>query len=137
MDLIPNDIRPQLKANFDDETEDHFPLVKLFCPWGAGTWLITAMSDDEELLFGLCDLGMGFPEMGYVSLSELQSVKGPFHLTIERDLHFTAKASLMVYAEAARRSEAITEDGAKLKAAFKALEARAKEERRALKARLA
>lgn len=137
MDLIPDDIRPQLKANFDDETEDHCPLVKLFCPWGASTWLITAMSEDEELLFALCDLGMGFPEMGYVSLSELLSVKGPFNLTIERDLHFTAKASLTVYAEAARRSEAITEDEAKLKAAFEALEARAKEEGRALKARLA
>jgi hypothetical protein len=95
------------------------------------------MSDDEELLFGLCDLGMGFPELGYVSLSELQSVKGPFHLTIERDVHFTSKASLTVFAEAARRAEAVTEDGALLRAAFEALEARAKEEGRALKARLA
>jgi len=136
MDLIPNDIRPQLKANFDDESVDHFPLVKLFCPWGAGTWLLTAMNDDEELLFGLCDLGMGFPELGYVSLSELRNLKGAFHLTIERDLHFTAKASLTVYAEAARRSETITEDGALLRRAFEALEARARKEQLTLKARM-
>jgi hypothetical protein len=95
------------------------------------------MSEDEELLFGLCDLGMGFPELGYVSLSELQSLKGPFHLTIERDLHFTAKASLAVYAEAARRAEAITEDGPTLWKAFQALEGRARKERRTLKARMA
>ena len=26
--------------------------------------------------FGLCDLGIGCPELGYVSLSELKSVRG-------------------------------------------------------------
>ena len=40
-------------------------------------------------MFGLCDLG--FPELGYVSLNELQGVRGPLGLGIERDLHWTTK----------------------------------------------
>ena len=32
-------------------------------------------------MFGLCDLG--FPELGYVSLSEMQGVRGPFGLGVE------------------------------------------------------
>jgi hypothetical protein len=42
-------------------------------------------------MFGLCDLGMGFPELGYVSLNEMKAVRLPFGLGIERDLHWTPK----------------------------------------------
>ena len=56
---------------------DHLPVVKFFDPCGASTWLITECDPEEPgRLFGLCDLGMGFPELGYVSLYELQTVKG-------------------------------------------------------------
>ncbi len=40
-------------------------------------------------MFGLCDLGC--PELGYVSLNEMEAVKGPLGLGIERDLHWKAK----------------------------------------------
>lgn len=78
------------------------PVVKFFCPWGAATWLVTSLKDDGDTMFGLCDLGMGSPELGYVSLTELQGIKGPFGLTIERDLHFTADKTLAEYADEAR-----------------------------------
>jgi len=39
-------------------------------------------------MFGLCDLGC--PELGYASLNEMQAVRGPFGLGIERDLHWRA-----------------------------------------------
>jgi hypothetical protein len=111
MDLMPDDIRERLLANgsVDHET-DHVPVVKFFDPTGAATWLITEMMPEEpDILFGLCDLGMGYPELGYVSLPELQSVKGRRGLGIERDLYFEARYPLSIYAEAARISGRITE----------------------------
>ena len=57
---------------------------------------------DPDRLFGLCDLGMGFPELGYVSLSELKEVRGPFGLGVERDRSFRADKTLGAYAAEAR-----------------------------------
>ena len=91
MKLITEDIRAKLLANWCDENDEHKPVVKLFNPAGAATWLITEMdSENNDILFGLCDLGMGFPELGYVSLKELESVKVFAGLGIERDIHFDA-----------------------------------------------
>ncbi len=74
MDRMPDDIRQRLLANgaADPRTgirgeTDHLPVVKFFDPTGAATWLITEMMQDEpDILFGLCDLGLGCPELGYV-----------------------------------------------------------------------
>lgn len=77
------------------------PVVKFFCPWGAATWLFSEW-DGQDTLFGLCDLGHGMPELGYASLSELRSLKGPWGLTIERDLHFSPSKSMIEYADEAR-----------------------------------
>jgi hypothetical protein len=92
----------------DGNTEDFEPVVKLFNPMGAATWLLSEL-DEDDVAFGLCDLGMGSPELGYVSLEELREIRLPLGLYIERDLHFSAKAKLSVYAEAARRLGRITE----------------------------
>jgi hypothetical protein len=55
-------------------------------------------SADDDTMYGLCDLGMGYPELGYVSLSELQSLKfPPFNLGVERDLHFKADKTIGEY----------------------------------------
>src|SRR5712664_3170930 len=81
---------------------DFFPVVKLFNPCGAATWLLTEIDpEDETVAWGLCDLGMGFPEFGTVSLEELAAVRGRMGLDIERDLHFKARARISVYIEAA------------------------------------
>jgi len=108
---MPDDIRARLLANGAAAVEtDHVPVVKFFDPTGAGTWLITEMMPDEpDILFGLCDLGLGCPELGYVSLSELQSVKGRLGLGIERDLYFRPRFPLSVYARAAEIAGSITE----------------------------
>ena len=123
MILIPDDIRQRLLTNGAAEREtDHEPVVKLFDPTGAATWLITEMMPDEpDILFGLCDLGFGCPELGYVSLAELESVKGPLGLGIERDMHFDARFPLSVYAEAARIAGRITESERVLSKAAAAL----------------
>ena len=42
---------------------DLYPVVKLFNPCGAATWLLTEIDpEDESVAWGLCDLGMDFPE---------------------------------------------------------------------------
>ena len=87
----------------DGNTEDFRPVVKLFNPCGAATWLLSELDEDGDTAFGLCDLGMGEPEMGYVSLEELASVTLRFGLYIERDEHFTANKTLGEYAAAARK----------------------------------
>ena len=90
--------------------EKQVPVVKIFNPNGAATWLISEQSPEHpDQLFGLCDLGLGFPEIGYVSLDELQSVRGAWGLPMERDLHFKAEWPLDVYLRAARNAEGITE----------------------------
>jgi len=45
---------------------------------------------------------MGEPEMSSVRLLEIASLRGPFGLTAERDLHFKPTAILTAYADAAR-----------------------------------
>ena len=70
---------------------EHTPvIVKFFNPCGAATWYVLEGSetDGDWEFFGYADLGMGCGELGYFRLSELQSVKLPFGLSIERDMHF-------------------------------------------------
>ena len=110
MKLLTKPIREKLIANgkAQDEvrgTEDEIdfkPVVKLFNPCGAGTWLLTELdSEDPDIAFGLCDLGMDCPELGSVRISELESVRGPFGLGIERDLYWSADKTLLEYAREA------------------------------------
>ena len=68
------------------------PICKFFNPCGAATWLIFARDpEDPDVLWGLADLGMDCVEYGTINLSELQSIRLSFGLTIERDLHFHPK----------------------------------------------
>ncbi|MDQ7958963.1 MAG: DUF2958 domain-containing protein [Pseudomonadota bacterium] len=86
-----------------DALFDPLPVVKLFTPDAGATWLLTEIDPESpSIAFGLCDLGLGFPELGCVSLDELASVRGMLRLPIERDIGFKATQPLSVYATAAR-----------------------------------
>jgi len=88
---------------------DPKPVVKLFTPVSNATWLLTELDPaDPDVAFGLCDLGLGCPELGYVRISELQSVRGRLGPLVERDLHFTADRTLSEYAAAARSAGGIS-----------------------------
>lgn len=113
--LIPDDLRPTLVANGLHDG-DPIPVLKLFNPAGPGTWLITEIADDGDTLFGLCDLDMGFPELGSISLSEITSVKLPFGLTIERDISFEGRVPISRWTELARRTGSIREAEAAVRA---------------------
>lgn len=96
-------------AESEGEDLDPWPVVKLFTPDAGGTWLLTEIDPtDQDRAFGLCDLGNGFPELGDVSLAELQAVHGRLGLPVERDLHFKADKPISAYAREARLAGRIT-----------------------------
>ena len=112
MELLTQELRDQLLANGRQQQPlrgtageiDFPPIVKLFTPDGAATWLLTELDPDErDLAFGLCDLGLGFPELGSVSLAELAGFRGRLGLSVERDRHFVPTMTLSAYAEEALR----------------------------------
>ena len=95
--------RTALARQEKDQDFDPLPVVKLFTPDAGATWLLTEIDPEApEIAFGLCDLGMGFPELGRVSLTELAGVRGMMHRPIEQDLHFRATQRLSGYARDAR-----------------------------------
>ena len=118
MKLITKEIRAKLLANFDKrialegviydegstqeqvdrayvELRSFQPAVKLFNPCGSGTWYLTEMiPEDHSTVFGLADLGLGFPEMGYISLRELEEIELPYGMRIERDIHWTTDQTI-------------------------------------------
>ncbi len=96
MMLLTADLRRQLPALYATEKEaDPKAIVKLFTPWTNWTWYITEF-DGEDMCFGLV---CGHEnELGYFSLSELEEIRGPAGLKIERDRHFKpAVVSILKY----------------------------------------
>ncbi len=108
--LIPDDLRDRLIENGRtgevQDSFDPFPVVKLFTPDAAATWLLTEAIPEgpDTRLFGLCDLGLGSPELGYAMLSEIEDVRGSLGLPVERDLYFKAEHRLSTYAKIARHT---------------------------------
>ena len=66
-------------------------LVKYFYPSGRGPWLITEAEreGDDWRLYGYCHIFEW--EWGYLLLSELESLRLPFGLSVERDLYTSGK----------------------------------------------
>ena len=92
MQLLTDEIKKALPPLYRPEQitlEKKELIVKFFNPMGNQTWEIFEGDETEDgdwRLFGKCDLGMGFPELGYVMLSELESIHSGFGLGIERDI---------------------------------------------------
>src|SRR5690606_33803503 len=108
--LLRNGTIRQTLAEGERAEADFIPVVELFTPDANCTWLLTELDPEEpDIAFGLCDLGMGCPELGSVRISELESVRGALGLPVERDLHFRAVHTLSVYARAAWNACCITE----------------------------
>jgi len=87
MKLINEEIKNTLPKLYkqDSKNLNAIAYVKFFTPDSNWTWYATEF-DGEDTFFGLVD---GFvKELGYFSLSELESTRGPLGLKIERDLYF-------------------------------------------------
>ncbi|WP_138465337.1 DUF2958 domain-containing protein [Poseidonocella sp. HB161398] len=87
------------------DTPDHVPVVKIFNPYGSQTWLLSEIDPlDPVRAFGLADLGMGEPELGWICLPELVSWKNRMGLGFERDMYVTLDKRISEYAGAARKA---------------------------------
>jgi hypothetical protein len=86
MKLLTNELRQKLPPLYSAENEAN-PLVvcKFFTPDSSWTWYAIEF-DGDDTFFGFVE-GLE-NELGYFCLSELESVRGPFGLRIERDLYF-------------------------------------------------
>jgi hypothetical protein len=105
--LRANDINRRAAARDEKPEPDPVPVLKLFNPVGAATWIATELYDDGDTLFGLADLGFGCPELGVFSLSEIASVRLSFGLGIERDLSFASIHPISAWTATARRAGSI------------------------------
>jgi len=93
MKMLTKALEKKLPALYSQEdVEDPNVIVKFFCPWNQWTWYATEYDPETRRFFGLVH---GFEtELGYFTLEELESVRGPgmWHsLKIERDMHFGPK----------------------------------------------
>lgn len=82
----------------DGKGMDAEVVVKYFNPTGRGAWLITEgekMENGDWEFFGYCHIFEW--EWGYVRLSELESVRLPFGLGIERELYDTEDKKVKDY----------------------------------------
>ena len=99
MKLLTQELRRKLPPLYSQEDKGGKAVVhvKMFTPDSNWTWLATegepvlddTGSEIDFQFFGLVD-GLE-KELGYFSLSELESVNGPMGLPIERDLYFQPK----------------------------------------------
>jgi hypothetical protein len=93
MKLLTKEIASHFVAAPTDRPPKVTPVVvKFFTPDANATWFVTEGEQQDNgdwLLFGFADLGdRECAELGYVTLRELESVRGAFGLPIERDLYF-------------------------------------------------
>ena len=98
MRLLTQDIRRRLPPPYAQDGKGGRAIVylKLFTPDSEWTWYLTEGSpiteDGREVDFQFFGLVEGHcQELGYVMLSELEAVRGPMGLPIERDVHWRPK----------------------------------------------
>ena len=92
MMLMTKEIEKNMPALYSQEKkspEDIKIAVKFFCPWSNWTWFATEgekQEDGDWYFFGM--VHGHEKELGYFTLSELQSVKHFSGLMIERDMYY-------------------------------------------------
>ncbi len=69
---------------------DPLIIVKLFDPCGSATWFLLKYDPVEKIAFGYVQ-GLIENELGYISLKEVESIKGPLGIGIEQDMYFKQK----------------------------------------------
>ena len=70
----------------ESKGDDAIVVAKLFTPDSGWTWWASEYSEADQMFFGLVQ---GHEvELGYFSLQELRSIRGPLRLPVERDLYW-------------------------------------------------
>lgn len=91
------------------EVLDPWPVLKLHTLDAGAVWLLTELTADGDTAYGLCDAGLGQPELGSVKLSALADVRGPQGLRIVADPNFRPRQSLSAYLAEAQRDGSIND----------------------------
>ncbi|MGH7463331.1 MAG: DUF2958 domain-containing protein [Longimicrobiales bacterium] len=112
--LITDELRELLLANghacLADERVDLWPVVRLFTPDAHAIWLLAALDPtDGDTAWGLCDVGIGMPELGSIKLSDLATIVGPQRMPVRRDLHFHPARPMSEYLRLAQANGSITD----------------------------
>ena len=112
MTFLTDEQRGQMLANgfarVRGDTLDPLPVVKLYTLDAGAVWLLTELDNDGDKAYGLCDAGTGSPELGCVSLSALEGVRGPRGMRIVADPHFRPRQTLSGYLADAQRDGSIS-----------------------------
>ncbi|OPL12635.1 MAG: hypothetical protein AVO34_06780 [Firmicutes bacterium ML8_F2] len=100
MKLLTEDLKKSLPS-LDEMRDDPDPMVhaKFFTPDAHWTWYIVAF-DGKDIFHGFVD--GDFPEAGDFALSELESIRGPLGLKVERDKYFVPKPLSKIRSEVYR-----------------------------------
>ncbi|WNZ00178.1 DUF2958 domain-containing protein [Sulfurospirillum sp. 'SP'] len=88
MKLLTKELEVKLPPLYSQDGKGYeaIALAKFFTPDSNWSWYVTEYDPVERVCFGLVE---GFEkELGYFSLDELESIKGPLGLAIERDIYF-------------------------------------------------
>lgn len=87
MKLITKEIKSKIPRLYEQDNKglDAIAFAKFFLPDSNWTWYATEF-DGIDTFFGIVD-GL-VKELGYFSLSELESIRGPLGLKVERDMYF-------------------------------------------------
>lgn len=87
MKLITKEIAKRFNQLERQESPNPIVVAKFFNPSGSGTWYATEYDPETKICHGFVT-GLGYPEWGYFSLTELEQLKcPPFGLKIERDFY--------------------------------------------------
>lgn len=86
---------PKLRTTDGKAAEERKVYASFFNPCGSGTWyaLEGERKGEDFIFFGLVERN-GEKELGYFSLNELESIRLPFGLKIERDRYLIKGATL-------------------------------------------
>jgi DUF2958 family protein len=89
-ELIPPWLENELPSLYaTDGDPDPLVRAKFFTPDSSWTWYCIEYSPLERRAFGL--VSGHDKELGYFTIPELEQVRGPYGLQVERDLWFTAR----------------------------------------------
>ena len=87
---LPESLKKELinEWNRPETEKTGIALVKYFTPDANATWYFSEYSPEHDAFYGYCDLGHGYPELGYASRTELRELTGKMGLPVERDYYY-------------------------------------------------
>lgn len=89
MNLMTEELKKIVPAFYETEDialDDKIVYAKFFLLGSSWSWYIFEYDADTNCIFGLVD-GIE-QEIGYQSIDELEALRGPLGLFVERDLYF-------------------------------------------------